>query len=634
MLHKIISEEIIKIALEDLLSKKDSCGIDGIKVSEFQEYWELNGEDIKKLIITEQYQPETVLATEILKINGKKRTISRFTCTDRLILRAMKEVLESFWINDFSKYSYAYQTEKGVQDAVQQAAEFIQNGLVWVLELDISSYFDNINIEFLLQLLFEKIEDSKVQRLIKKYLYCWVESDYQKMKKKKGIVQGSPLSPLFSNIYLNGFDHYLENSYSFCRFSDNINLYFETREEAVIALPVIESYLKETYFLDLNQEKSGIYLAMNRNFLGYTFQYSKDKSKVLIFKDRKEKNQKYSSWHSSAIQRIGKDYHLINDGILTRKDYTILFENKTGKKYIPVETCDSINIYSNVIVGAEFFSFMKSKKVSVAFFDKYGEYIGIFNATENTRSVSVMMKQVLVYKEETKRVELAKKIELAALHNIRENLRYYYKKKKTETLEKQIQQMDIELASMKEADSIQEMMLIEARCHQKYFLCWDEIINQNDFIFDKRTRRPPRNALNALISFGNVFLYRKIAVEIYKSSLDIRIGILHSTNRRSESLNLDIAELFKPLIVDRTIFTMIHNKELNKDLHFNYEEDGGVYLNKEGKKKFIKRLEDKLGQKITVKGEQLTYHTLIRKEIQKIFKAIVYEESYKPYKYY
>lgn len=90
---------------------------------------------------------------------------------------------------------------------------------------------------------------------------------------------------------MNGFDHYLENSYSFCRFSDNINLYFETREEAVIALPVIESYLKETYFLDLNQEKSGIYLAMNRNFLGYTFQYSKDKSKVLIFKDKKEKNQ-------------------------------------------------------------------------------------------------------------------------------------------------------------------------------------------------------------------------------------------------------------------------------------------------------------------------------------------------------
>ena len=131
-----------------------------------------------------------------------------------------------------------------------------------------------------------------------------------------------------------------------------------------------------------------------------------------------------------------------------------------------------------------------------------------------------------------------------------------------------------------------------------------------------------------------MFLYRKIAVEIYKSSLDIRIGILHSTNRRSESLNLDIAELFKPLIVDRVIFTMIHNKELNKDLHFTHEEDGSVYLNKEGKKKFIKRLEDKLGQKITVKGESLSYHTLIRKEIQKIFKAIVYEESYKPYKYY
>ena len=115
--------------------------------------------------------------------------------------------------------------------------------------------------------------------------------------------------------------------------------------------------------------------------------------------------------------------------------------------------------------------------------------------------------------------------------------------------------------------------------------------------------------------------------------MDIRIGFVHATNNRSESLNLDIAEIFKPIIVDRAIFTVIHNMEINAKEHFEREESGGIYLNKEGKRIFIQELERKLYQKLTVGGKTMTYDSLIRNEIRKVVNLVQHDERYKPFKY-
>jgi CRISPR-associated endonuclease Cas1 len=124
-----------------------------------------------------------------------------------------------------------------------------------------------------------------------------------------------------------------------------------------------------------------------------------------------------------------------------------------------------------------------------------------------------------------------------------------------------------------------------------------------------------------------------IAKEIYKTSLDIRIGFLHSATTRAESLNLDLAELFKPIIVDRAIFTVVNKNMLSPALHFE-KRDKGVFLNQNGKVKFIGMLYEKLDQTFFFDGEYLSYEALIRKEINKILKTVLEDEKYKPYKYY
>lgn len=219
------------------------------------------------------------------------------------------------------------------------------------------------------------------------------------------------------------------------------------------------------------------------------------------------------------------------------------------------------------------------------------------------------------------------------MHNQRENLRYYYKRKKNEKLKKAIHDITSSMEEMKTCDSIEKLMLIEARAKQKYLQCFDIIIAHEDFPFERRTRRPPLNEVNALISFGNVFLYQRIATEIRKTALDIRIGFMHAANSRNETFNLDIAEIFKPIIVDRAIFTVIHNLMITKRDHFYVNENGAVLLNKIGKRIFIQELEKKLYQKVKIDGVSRTYDSIIKHEIQKLVHVVKTGEKYKPYKY-
>lgn len=192
--------------------------------------------------------------------------------------------------------------------------------------------------------------------------------------------------------------------------------------------------------------------------------------------------------------------------------------------------------------------------------------------------------------------------------------------------------MNTLISKLNEAKDINQMMMLEAQARQKYYQTFNVILEGREFKFEKRTRRPPQDPLNALISFGNTLLYQRIANEINRTSLDIRIGIVHTAGSRPESLNLDLADLFKPILVDRTIFTII-NRKMIRPTDFVEVEHDGIYLNKEAKRIFISEFENKLYQKIKVDGSERTYDFIIKNEVQKLKKFFEKNEKYKPYKY-
>ena len=213
------------------------------------------------------------------------------------------------------------------------------------------------------------------------------------------------------------------------------------------------------------------------------------------------------------------------------------------------------------------------------------------------------------------RAEYARDFLLSQLHNIRLNLRYQVKQYENPVCDEALDRLKAMEKEIKKCNDIEAMLLFEARMRELYYGCFSECIRNKDFSFIRRTRRPPQDEINSMLSFGNVFLYNYIAVEINKTPLDIRIAFLHATTSRAESLNLDLADVFKPLVVDRTIFSLVNNRRIGKN-HFYHEPNGGVYLTNEGKKLFVTGLMDKLGSQIPVGDAHKSYAEVIRDEVR------------------
>lgn len=391
-LEEILEQENVDQALEYLGSKRDNCGMDGMYLSELREFWNINGQDLIDELKAGNYRPGIVKNIEIINYKGKRRTISAYNSIDRLVLRAIMQKVQYAYDDIFSSSCYAFRSGYGMSAAVKMAADYMEEGYLWVTVLDLRNFYDSIPFEQMEHYMKDLFDDSLLYNLLLQYLHISIETDGKITNKTKGLVQGSPLSPFLSNLYLNQFDHELEK--------------------------------------------------------------------------------------------------------------------------------------------------------------------------------------------------------------------------------------------------MEDMLLIEARARQGYYQLFNEIIAVEDFKFTTRSRRPPQDPLNALISFGNTYLYNRVATEINKTSLDIRIGFVHSTNNRSQSLNLDIAEIFKPIIVDRTIFTLINKRMISTQQHFQTLDGGGIYLNADGKRLFLNALDDKMYQKQTEGNKSINYDARIREEVSKIFQQVYYDKKYKPYKYY
>ena len=216
----------------------------------------------------------------------------------------------------------------------------------------------------------------------------------------------------------------------------------------------------------------------------------------------------------------------------------------------------------------------------------------------------------------TKRLSIARLFVKGATFNILRVLKYYQKRgKEVEDIIAVINDFKKKIHS---TDDANVLLGLEGNIRNMYYQAFEQITENPDFSFEKRTRRPPENALNALISFGNSLLYVEVLREIYQTHLDPRIGYLHTTNFRSFTLNLDVAEIFKPIIIDRCIFNLL-NKRMIKPKHF-LRELNGVVLNEDGRKLFIQEYETRL--KTTIKlpetKNEASYSRIIRRELYKL----------------
>lgn len=325
-----------------------------------------------------------------------------------------------------------------------------------------------------------------------------------------------------------------------------------------------------------------------------------------------------------------KSFYIFSSGEFERKDNTVYFKSEAGAKYIPIEDISEILIFGEVDFNKRFIEFLSQKEVLLHFFNHHGYYTGSFYPREHLNSGYMILKQAEHYMNAEKRIKLARLFVQGAADNIQRVLRYYINRGK-DSLRDVSDEIDKLYALTYDCTGIDELMAIEGNIRDQYYKAFDAIIAKPEFSFEQRTRRPPQNKINALISFGNSIVYTLVLSEIYKTHLDPRIGYLHTTNFRRFTLNLDVAEIFKPILVDRAIFTLIgKNMITSNDFQ---SQTNGIVMKEKAQKTFVSELNKRFSTTITHRElkRQISYRSIIRMELYKLEKHLMGEKEYKPF---
>lgn len=322
-----------------------------------------------------------------------------------------------------------------------------------------------------------------------------------------------------------------------------------------------------------------------------------------------------------------KDYYVFQSGRLRKSENTIKLESSTGeKKSLPIHDIYSIHLFGETDLNTKVIIFLNQHGIPLHFYNYYGYYSGSFYPREKLLSGFLIVKQVQHYLDSHKRLEIAKEFVRTSIYNILSNLQQYNKRGKN--MSKFISKIKDESDAIEGATNIAELMGAEGRSRQTYFSSFDSFLRKG-FEFEKRTKLPPKNMLNSLISFGNSLLYATILTEIYHTQLTPTVSYLHEPGERRYSLSLDISEVFKPVIVDRVIFNLVNNRIIKQE-HFDNKLNAS-FLNEQGRKIFVSEYKKKLETTIrnnTLK-RNISYQRLIRIECFKLVKHILDERAYK-----
>ncbi len=315
-----------------------------------------------------------------------------------------------------------------------------------------------------------------------------------------------------------------------------------------------------------------------------------------------------------------KNYYLLSEGILKRKENTIYFVNEKGSKPLPINKIYSLYAYGQITISSQVINLFAKEGIPIHFFNFYGYYNGSFYPREKLLSGDLVIKQAEHYIEFSKRLKLSKLFVEGAAKNILKVLSYY-------KIENNIKQT---LTELNNAKIIAEVMNVEGRIRAEYYNYFDDIL-PDEFKMEGRSRQPPKNMINSLISFGNSMMYSTVLTELYNTQLNPTISYLHEPSERRFSLALDLSEIFKPFIVDRVIFylvnkKMITKKDFNQDLNC-------CLLNDKGRATFIKEYNKRLETTIKHKdlGRKVSYQRLIRLEAYKLKKHMLGMKTYDPF---
>ena len=313
LMEEILSKENLETAMKAVIANKGTAGVDGMSVDELPKFIEEHGEEITERIRMRKYKPLPVRRVQIPKPDGSKRNLGIPSVKDRWLQQAVYQVLNPMFEEVFSDSSYGFRPGRKCEDAIVRALELMNDGYDWLVDMDLSKFFDNVNQDILMILVHKVIKDPDTESLIRRFLQSGVLVEGTFEETRIGTPQGGNLSPLLANIYLNEFDKELESrGLHFTRYADDCVIYVRSEAAANRVMKSVIRWLEEKLRVQVNVTKTKVCRPNDTKYLGFSF-YSRNgkwrpKPHLKSVQKFKEKLHGYSkrSWSVSMDYRISK----------------------------------------------------------------------------------------------------------------------------------------------------------------------------------------------------------------------------------------------------------------------------------------------------------------------------------------
>jgi len=313
LMEEILSKENLETAMKAVIANKGSAGVDGMRVDELPKFIEEHGEEITERIRMRKYKPLPVKRVQIPKPDGSKRNLGIPSVKDRWLQQAVYQVLNPMFEEVFSDSSYGFRPGRKCEDAIVRALELMNDGYDWLVDMDLSKFFDNVNQDILMILVHKAIKDPDTESLIRRFLQSGVLVEGTFEETRIGTPQGGNLSPLLANIYLNEFDKELESrGLHFTRYADDCVIYVRSEAAANRVMKSVIRWLEEKLRVQVNVTKTKVCRPNDTKYLGFSFYKRNDKWRpkphLKSVQKFKEKLHGYSkrSWSVSMDYRISK----------------------------------------------------------------------------------------------------------------------------------------------------------------------------------------------------------------------------------------------------------------------------------------------------------------------------------------
>ena len=647
-----------------------SAGIDGMTIDLFANIFSKQLRDIQHQLQIESYTASPALGLYLPKKSGGKRLIGIPTVRDRIVSRVLLAEIYQLLEEVFLDCSYAYRPGRGIQMAVKHFySYYVENP--WVVKADILQFFDNLCWALLLTDLEQLQLEPILLQSIAQQLKSGIVIAGKRIYPGQGVLQGGVLSGALANLYLSKFDKLcLQAGFKLVRYGDDFVVACSSFVEATRTLDKINSWLGEIY-LHLQPEKTQIFSSDDEfTFLGYQFSQGEIyappppvikagewavndsgtpyfRSKVRPVKPCSQPPKACSIVKPVKLPTPNSEHYftefmttlyITDQGAylsVRHQQFQVFYQQELRIK-VPVNRVSHIVLFGCCNLSHGAVSLALSRRIPIMYLSQKGRYFGRLE-TEGTAKVEYLIQQVKCALDPQFTRKQAEAIVQAKLHNsrillMRLNRRRHAKDRDQTLVIKAIEAIDILMDSLEKAEDLDALRGYEGKAATLYFQALGSLF-VGVFAFEKRTKRPPTNPINSLLSLGYTLLSQNVYSFIQAVGLHTHFGNLHVPRDNHPALVSDLMEEFRAQLVDSLVAYLINSKIFVPEDFTPPDEKGGVYLQPHALKKFVKHWEDKLQTEVTHPhtGYKVAYRRCLELQVREYITCLMGDvEAYRP----